>query len=223
MSVGHSTTPPCKHWLNRTQCLKPCSVAGWKSSQTVKVSFGEVHGLMTSLYCPFASLLIIGPSLQVGFWLIAVGNTLEQSLTTWETEQCRCLTVDGKQRSFSLRPSTTLSRASLMNVQLPCRYQPLQVSLSIFNQKVITKIWLFFFSKIRSSQSWDLIFCYWSLIFFAEITKVAFINNFNGLYFYNYFICYPFPRGGLPPNFIFIWYANAAFSVYTFFHISVLE
>lgn len=80
-----------------------------------------------------------------------------------------------------------------------------------------------FFSKIRSSQSWDLIFCYWSSIFLAEITKVAFINNFNGLYLYIYFICYPFPRGGLPPNFIFIWYANSAFSVYTFFHISVLE
>lgn len=138
MLVAHSTTPPCKHWPNRTQCWRPCSVAGWKSLQTVKVScfFDEVHGL-NDLLVPSFGILTIGSSLQVGFWLIAVGNTLEQFWTTWETEQFHCLTVVGKPRSFLLRPSTTWSRASLTSVQLPCRYPHFRLSLCILNKKSV--------------------------------------------------------------------------------------
>lgn len=36
--------------------------------------------------------------------------------------RCHSQTAGEKRRNFSLKPSITLSKALLMNVQLPCRY-----------------------------------------------------------------------------------------------------
>lgn len=62
-----------------------------------------------------------------------MGNILEQSLTTLETGLCRSQTADGRLRNCSLRPSITLSKAWLMNVQLPCRYH-YQKELSVVDR-----------------------------------------------------------------------------------------